>query len=79
MTVDENDAVIVRSTIGLAHDQGLSVVAEGVEDHRTCGLLAELGCDLIQGYAVSKPLAADDLAAWVSTGGNARVGSQLAA
>jgi diguanylate cyclase (GGDEF)-like protein len=61
----QHDA-IVRSTISLGHDLGLSVVAEGVEDERTAERLRVFGCDLIQGYLVARPLAAGALLTWVS-------------
>ena len=60
------DAVIVRSTIDLAHNLGLTVVAEGVEDEGALDLLVEYGCDSAQGYFFSRPLAADELAAWLT-------------
>ena len=50
------DDRIVRSMITLAHDLGIPVVAEGVEDEPTLERLRALGCDLVQGYHVSKPL-----------------------
>jgi EAL domain-containing protein (putative c-di-GMP-specific phosphodiesterase class I) len=50
MTGDVNDAAIVRSTIELAHNLGLQLDAEGVEDRETLELLTALGCDLAQGY-----------------------------
>jgi EAL domain-containing protein (putative c-di-GMP-specific phosphodiesterase class I) len=59
MLSDEQDAIIVRSTIGLAHSLGLQVVAEGVEDVDTLAALREFGCDLAQGYVLSKPIAAE--------------------
>ncbi|MFP5326499.1 MAG: putative bifunctional diguanylate cyclase/phosphodiesterase, partial [Acidimicrobiia bacterium] len=62
---DEGDAKIVRSTIDLARQFGLQVVAEGVEDARTIALLAYMGCDLVQGYFVSRPLPADAFLAWL--------------
>ncbi|HYP55694.1 MAG TPA: EAL domain-containing protein, partial [Solirubrobacterales bacterium] len=55
------DQAIVRATINLSHDLGKRVVAEGVEDEETWQLLAELGCELIQGYAFSPPLPAEEL------------------
>jgi EAL domain-containing protein (putative c-di-GMP-specific phosphodiesterase class I) len=58
LATNPDDASIVRSTIGLAHDLGLSVVAEGVEDQRACELLAAYGCDAAQGYFISHPLPA---------------------
>jgi EAL domain-containing protein (putative c-di-GMP-specific phosphodiesterase class I) len=56
MVHDESDLTIVRSTIDLSHNLGLVVVAEGVEDLETLRLLAELGCDRAQGYALSRPV-----------------------
>jgi diguanylate cyclase len=49
-----NDRIMVRSTIEMAHDLGLSVVAEGVEDQETIDLLKQLNCDYVQGYAIGK-------------------------
>jgi diguanylate cyclase (GGDEF)-like protein len=66
MMEDESDLIIVRSTINLGHDLGLTVIAEGVEDELTLKRLATLGCDLAQGYHLSRPLAPDAFAAWVS-------------
>jgi EAL domain-containing protein (putative c-di-GMP-specific phosphodiesterase class I) len=63
---DANDQAIVRSTIGLAHDLGLQVVAEGVEDQAAWDLLGQFGCDLAQGYFVSRPLPAADLVRWLN-------------
>ncbi len=65
MTNDENDAVIVRSTIDLAHNLGLRVVAEGVETQEILDLLAILDCDVIQGYHLSKPLSAAEATQWL--------------
>jgi EAL domain-containing protein (putative c-di-GMP-specific phosphodiesterase class I) len=56
MAFDADDAAIVGSTIGLAHSLGMRVVAEGVEDDETWAQLTALGCDLIQGYALARPL-----------------------
>jgi diguanylate cyclase (GGDEF)-like protein len=67
MATDENDAAIVRSTISLAHDLGLSVVAEGVEDQETWNLLIGLGCDVAQGFFVSRPLPAFALGDWLQS------------
>ena len=57
MEKSPNDEVIVHSTIELAHNLGLSVVAEGVENDHTLDRLAALGCDTAQGYVISEPLA----------------------
>ena len=59
---------IVRSLIHLAHDLGLVVVAEGVEDAAVATRLAELGCDLMQGYFTSAPLDPESLLAAYGTG-----------
>jgi diguanylate cyclase (GGDEF)-like protein/PAS domain S-box-containing protein len=61
------DAVIVRSIIDLAHNLGMQVVAEGVEDQPTLDILLEYGCDAAQGYLFSRALPADDLTAWLET------------
>jgi diguanylate cyclase (GGDEF)-like protein len=61
MAEDENDAVIVRSTIDLARNLGLQVVAEGVETAEIMRELAELRCDVAQGYYISRPLPAGEL------------------
>ena len=65
MLSDESDLIIVRSTINLGHDLGLTVVAEGVEDEATLHRLEGLGCDLAQGYHFSKPLPAEAFNKWV--------------
>ena len=62
-----DDAVIVRSIIDLAHNLGVKVVAEGVEDEPTMNLLTEYGCDEAQGYYFSRPLPTDDVAGWLET------------
>jgi diguanylate cyclase (GGDEF)-like protein len=64
MVADENQAVIVHSTINLAHNLGLRVVAEGVEDQETAELLELLDCDCAQGYFLSRPQPAAALAEW---------------
>ena len=66
MLHDESDLIIVRSTINLGHDLGLNVVAEGVEDERTLKQLELLGCDLAQGYHLSRPLPAEAFAGWLN-------------
>jgi len=64
MALDDNDATIVRSTIDLAHNIGLRVVAEGVEDKRTYEMLEELHCDAVQGYYISRPVTPEELLRW---------------
>jgi diguanylate cyclase (GGDEF)-like protein len=66
MEQDADDAKIVRSTIDLAHNLGLTVVAEGVENVSVLRLLAELNCDQAQGYHMSRPLPATEMAAFAA-------------
>lgn len=56
MTQNKGAAIIVRSTIDLAHNLGIDVVAEGVETEQTLNQLEEMNCDAAQGYYFSKPL-----------------------
>ncbi len=65
MLQDENDAVIIRSTIDMAHNMGLWVVAEGVENQETFDLLEILDCDIAQGYLISAPLDRPALEKWI--------------
>jgi len=60
-----DDAAIVRAAIDLAHDLGLTVLAEGVECAAARDWLRTRGCELAQGYLFSKPLPADQFQAWV--------------
>jgi diguanylate cyclase (GGDEF)-like protein len=61
---NEDDLVIVRSTIELGHNLGLEVVAEGVENVESQHILKKLGCDMIQGYLLAKPLPPDKFLQW---------------
>ena len=65
MAKDESDALVVRTTIELAHQLGLAVVASSVEDEATLEQLRELGCDGVQGFLLSRPLDAADVPSWV--------------
>ena len=67
MQDDENDAVIVRSIIDLARNLGLRAVAEGVETATAWDALRAMGCDIAQGYFISRPLPAEQLTAWLET------------
>jgi EAL domain-containing protein (putative c-di-GMP-specific phosphodiesterase class I) len=65
MVDDENDAVIVRSTIDLAHNLGLKVTAEGVEKENALRLLESLSCDMAQGFFLGRPMPSDRLQSWL--------------
>ena len=66
MATDPSARAIVRSIIDLADALKLRVVAEGVEDRATWDVLASLGCDMAQGYFLSRPIAAAELEAWLA-------------
>jgi len=63
-----DDRIIVRSTIELGHNMGLKVVGEGVETRGALELLQSDGCDMVQGYFLSRPLTAPAFAAWRAAG-----------
>jgi diguanylate cyclase (GGDEF)-like protein/PAS domain S-box-containing protein len=65
---DDDDPVIVRSTIELAHNLGLTVVAEGVEDEVALGMLSKYRCDRAQGYFLGRPCPAHELTPRLSAG-----------
>ncbi len=65
MVDDEDHQTIVRSTIDLAHNLGLTASAEGVESVETLALLAAMGCDTAQGYFIGKPLPVPDFEDWL--------------
>jgi diguanylate cyclase (GGDEF)-like protein/PAS domain S-box-containing protein len=65
MTECERDRAIVRSTIALAHDLGLAVVAEGIETLAHREMIASFGCDVGQGYLFSTPLPGEAFVAWL--------------
>ena len=66
------DMVIVRAIIDLGHHLGLEVVAEGVEDQATWDLLASMGCDLVQGWHLARPMPSAELRPWLGTRENVR-------
>jgi diguanylate cyclase (GGDEF)-like protein len=66
MVSNSDSAVIVSSTIDLGHNLGLNVIAEGVESDAILARLAELGCDIAQGYLIGKPMPAAMLQEWAS-------------
>ena len=61
----ENDAVIVKATINLAHNLGLQVTAEGVESEKVLTKLKDFGCDIAQGYHIARPLSVGAFDEWV--------------
>ncbi len=67
LLLDEQDEVIVRSTIELGHNLGLVVVAEGVENNEVLERLHQLGCDVAQGFCISRPLAPKHFMSWLAT------------
>jgi diguanylate cyclase (GGDEF)-like protein len=84
MESDIHDAKIVRSTVDLAHNLGLSVVAEGMESTKSWKLLAGLRCDEAQGFLIAKPMPAEQFAAWARVWvpphiANERLGTEFAA
>lgn len=66
LLVDQRTATIVRATIDLAHDLGMRLVAEGVEDAATLQAITAIGCDVTQGYWHSRPLPANELTGWLA-------------
>jgi diguanylate cyclase len=69
----ERDRLILKSTVDLAHGLGMAVVAEGVEDHALQDVLAGLGCDIIQGYLVSRAVPLREMERFVTAYGKARL------
>lgn len=65
MKFSQNDSVIVRATIDLAHNMGLKVTAEGIEDKESLEMLRNFGCDIGQGYFFSKPLPEEEFSVWL--------------
>ena len=73
MQTDADDAVIVRSIIDLAHNLGIAVVAEGVENVQVWNLLRELHCDLAQGFYMGRPMPIDEFMQWSAAAAALRV------
>lgn len=65
LTEKSNNFPIVNATITMAHDLGITVVAEGVEDKEVLDLLRQIGCDQAQGYYFSKPVDIKQLMSWL--------------
>ena len=74
LTSSNRDPLIVRSTIDLAHALEMEVVAEGVETHAALALLTVMGCDMVQGYLISRPVALDALITYLDDGAHRRPG-----
>lgn len=68
MLSSENDAIIVRATVDLAHNLGLKVTAEGVETEEALSILRGYGCDIGQGYLFSKPRPLMEILDWLQAG-----------
>ncbi|HSC84609.1 MAG TPA: EAL domain-containing protein [Pseudomonas sp.] len=64
MTHNASDAMIVQSTLALAHNFSMQVVAEGVEDEATAAALTRLGCDIAQGYHFGRPMPVAEVERW---------------
>ena len=71
MDSHDNDIIIVKTTINMCHDLGYDVVAEGVETIQTCDRLSQMGCDYLQGYHLSRPLAFEDFVRFVKSANDA--------
>ena len=67
MNENNNESVIVRSTIDLAHNMNMSVTAEGVETEFTWSLLRGYGCDMAQGFFLARPMPGKDFIAWAES------------
>lgn len=78
MLDDENDRIIVKAIVELAHNLGMSVVAEGVSSHEALALLASLGCNEAQGFFIKRPIPADELLTYLHADPE-RVGSDVKA
>ncbi len=67
LMVDSQDLELVKIMLSIAREFGLTVVAEGVEDQATLDLLRELGCDVVQGYHIARPMTAEEFEAWAES------------
>lgn len=67
MDKDLDDEVIVKTTLKMCHSLGYEVVAEGVENLVICNRLRELGCDVIQGYFIARPMPSKDFIEWLAS------------
>lgn len=67
MAQQQDDQIIVTTTLQMGHNLGLRVVAEGIEDETTLNFLRNAGCDLAQGYYIAKPMPFNDFVNWLSS------------
>jgi EAL domain-containing protein (putative c-di-GMP-specific phosphodiesterase class I) len=74
MQVSNSDRIVVEKTVEIGHELGLKVVAEGVETVEQLDFLRKIGCDIVQGYYFSRPLAPKDLMEWLSNYRNTKEG-----
>ena len=65
MSKNNNDQVIVNTTLQMGHNLGLEVVAEGIEDQATLDSLTIMKCDLAQGYHIARPMPESDFITWL--------------
>jgi len=79
MEADKRNAAIVRSTIELGHNLGLTVVAEGVETEHELAQLRRFGCDVAQGYHLGRPMSAESLETWLAAASGRALGSRAGA
>jgi diguanylate cyclase (GGDEF)-like protein len=63
-STNPRDLALVKAAADLGHSLGLQVVAEGIEDTTTAGLMVQAGCDLLQGYLILRPAPAEELVSW---------------
>lgn len=66
MAINDDDLMIVRSTLDISHNMRMRVVAEGVEDEHLLSMLSDMGCDIIQGYLLTPPLPLNEFKLWLS-------------
>ena len=59
--------MIVRSTINLGHDLGIRIIGEGVEQTDVLESLGQMGCDLVQGFLIARPLDVAALGRWLAS------------
>jgi len=68
LAADDTSRVIVKGIINIAHELGISVVAEGVEDHYQTEILCSYGCEYVQGFGILKPVPEQELAGMLQNG-----------